>query len=476
MSNNAVSIWEKCLAFISDNISEQAFQTWFLPIKATKATGDILTIEVPSKFFYEWLEEHYVDLLKISLSKTMGPGSKLVYSIAMESNNPNKIAKTVNIPSSRTYKTSLQEVNRSYSTAQIEVKNPFIIPGLQKIKIDSQLNSIYNFDFFIEGDSNRLARSAGLAIAENPGGTSFNPLFIHGAVGQGKTHLCHAIGLEIKAIHPEKTVLYVTTEKFIQQFVEAVRNNNRNDFIQFYQLIDVLIMDDIQFLSGKPATQDVFFHIFNHLHQRGQQIILTSDKPPIEIQDIEQRLISRFKWGLSAELQKPEYSLRLEYLKFKSEKDGIEMPESVLELLAKHIKVNIRELHGALIWIIAQATLNKKEINDELAEVTISNFVSNSRKEISIDYIQNVVSKYFKIPIEDLQSKSRKRDIVQARHTAMYFAKKHTNASLASIGSKIGKRDHATVLHACKTVNNLAETNKLFKGYLEDIKRVLTSD
>lgn len=470
----AAGVWEKCLQFIRDNISEQAYSTWFLPIKPTKLKDQILTIEVPSKFFFEWLEEHYIKLLKVALHKSLGSEAKLVYSIVMEQNSSSP--HTVRIPSSSKTKIKPQEINQNIRSESIGVKNPFVIPGLQKLKIDSQLNTSYGFQNFIEGDANRLARSAGLAIAQRPGGTSFNPLFIYGGVGLGKTHLAHAIGLQVKENHPDKTVLYVSTEKFTQQFVDAVKNNNRNDFIHFYQLIDVLIMDDIQFLSGKRATQDVFFHIFNHLHQRGQQIILTSDKPPIEIQDMEQRLISRFKWGLSSDLQVPDHKTRLEILKNKVEHDGIDISENVLNQIAQSIRTNIRELEGALISIIAQASLNRKEITEELAEKTLQNFISNTRKEISIDYIQKVVCDYFKIPIEQVQSKKRKRDIVQARQLAMFFAKKYTNASLASIGNQIGKRDHATVLHACKTVRNLSETDKVFNGYVEDLKQKLAAE
>lgn len=471
MGKNAELVWGNCLEFIKDNIQEQAFKTWFTPIKAVKLQSSALTIQVPSKFFYEWLEEHYIQLLKVALQRELGKDAKLVYSIVMDQKYSGKDPYTVRIPSSNREKVKLQEVDAPMPIDSKKVKNPFIIPGLQKIKIDSQLNVNNSFANFVEGESNRLARSAGKAVAKRPGGTSFNPLFIYGGTGLGKTHLAQAIGLEAKENHPDKTVLYVSTEKFTQQFIDAAQSNNRNDFVHFYQMIDILIMDDVHFLSGKKGTQEVFFHIFNHLQQNGKQIILTSDKPPVDIQDMEQRLISRFKWGLSADLQPPDYETRLAILKFKIEKDGIEMPDEVVEYIAKNIKPNIRELEGCLNSIIAQATLNKKEITLELTKKTLSNFVSNSRKEISIDYIQKLVCDYFKIPIDLVQSKTRKRDVVQARQLAMYFAKKYTKASLSSIGSQIGKRDHATVLHACKTVRNLSETDRVFRGYVEDLNR-----
>ena len=464
-------MWDKCLSFIKDNIAEDAYNTWFLPIRPGKLNNNVLTIQVPSKFFYEWLEEHYIKILKSALQKELGSDAKLVYSILMDQKSEGREPFTVRIPSSNKEKPKPQEVEAPVNLQAGKMMNPFIIPGLQKLKIDSQLNHNYTFNNYVEGESNRLARAAGRAIAKRPGGTSFNPLFIYGGVGLGKTHLVHAIGLEVKEIHPEKTVLYVSTEKFTQQFIEAVKNNNQNDFIHFYQMIDVLIMDDIQFLSGKAKTQEVFFHIFNHLHQRGNQIILTSDKSPADIQDMEDRLISRFKWGLSADLQNPDYNTRLSILKQKLENDGIEFPDEVMDYIAQNIDTNVRELEGSLNSIIAQATLNKREITLDLTARTLSKLVQTARKEISIDYIQKTVCEYFKVKMEDIQSKTRKRDVVQARQLAMYFAKQYTKASLASIGKQIGKRDHATVLHACKTVKNLQETDKQFRGYIEDISR-----
>jgi len=354
------------------------------------------------------------------------------------------------------------------------LKNPFVIPGIQKVKIESQLNPSYNFDNFIEGDSNRLARSAGLAVANKPGGTSFNPLLIYGGVGLGKTHLAHAIGVQIKDKYPDKTVLYISSEKFTQQFIDSVKSNTRNDFIHFYQMIDVLLIDDVQFLSGKAGTQDVFFHIFNHLHQNGKQVILTSDKAPVDMQDIEQRLLSRFKWGLSAELQSPDLETRISILEKKLFRDGVEMPAEIVEYIAKNIKNNVRELEGVVISMIAQASFNRKEFTIGLAKQIVDKFVKNTKREISIEHIQKVVSKYFEMDVATLQSKTRKRHVVQARQLAMYFAKHMTKSSLASIGAQIGKRDHATVLHACKTVDNLTETDKQYKKYVDDLTEKLS--
>jgi chromosomal replication initiator protein len=474
MDVTAQSVWKNCLSFIKDNIQPQAYKTWFEPIVAVKLSDNALSIQVPSKFFYEWLEEHYVKILKVSLTKELGEQAKLVYIIKMENTYGNKQPFTEKIPSTNRGAVKSQDVDIPLKNKNPELKNPFVIPGIRNVKIESQLNPNYNFENFLEGDSNRLARNAGIAVANKPGGTSFNPLLIFGGVGLGKTHLAHAIGIDIKDKYPEKTVLYISAEKFTQQYIDSVKKNNRNDFIHFYQIIDVLIIDDVQFLSGKSGTQDVFFHIFNHLHQNGKQVILTSDKAPVDMQDIEQRLLSRFKWGLSAELQSPDFETRISILKNKLYRDGVEMPDEVIEYVAKHIKSNIRELEGAIISLIAQSSFNKKEITVSLAKEVVEKFVKNTKREVSIDYIQKVVSDYFQMDVSTLQSKTRKRHIVQARQLAMFFAKKYTKASLASIGSQIGKRDHATVLHACKTVDNLSSTDKQFRKYVEDLSKKLS--
>ena len=465
------SVWNNCLGFIKDNIQEQAYKTWFEPIIPVKLDVNILSIQVPSKFFYEWLEEHYVKLLKIALTKELGKEAKLVYVIKMENSFGSTKSFTEKIPSEYKPKMKSQKIEGSTTYFKTELTNPFIIPGIKNLKIDSQLNPNYNFNNFLEGDSNRLARSAGYAVSNRPGGTSFNPLLIFGGVGLGKTHLANAIGINIKQKFPEKTVLYISAEKFTQQYIESVKKNNRNDFIHFYQLIDVLVIDDVQFFSGKSGTQDVFFHIFNHLHQNGKQLVLTSDKAPVDMQEIEQRLLSRFKWGLSAELQTPDYETRVSIIKNKLNRDGVEMDDEIIFYVAKYIKTNIRELEGAIISLMAQSSFNRKNITIELAKVIVEKFVKNTKKEISIDHIQKVVSDYFQMDVSTLQSKTRKRHIVQARQLAMFFSKKFTKASLASIGTKIGRRDHATVLHACKTVDNLAFTDKQFRKYVEDLNK-----
>lgn len=475
MAKDHLTVWTNCLEVIKDNVSLQSFKTWFEPIKPIKLKNNVLTIQVPSQFFYEWLEEHYIGLLKKIVKKELGAEGRLEYSIVMENNQSNAKPYTVKVPTSNRQSVKNDPISMPLDINKDKsIRNPFIIPGLKKVNVESQLNPNYSFANFIEGDCNRLARSAGFAVANNPGGTAFNPLFIYGGVGLGKTHLAHAIGIETKDKHPEKTVLYVPSEKFTQQFIDAVRNNEHNDFIHFYQMIDVLIIDDVHFFAGKEKTQDVFFHVFNHLHQNGKQLILTSDKAPVELQGMEQRLLSRFKWGLSADLQSPDLETRIAILEKKMYAEGIDLPKDVIEYLAYSITTNVRELEGALISLIAQSSLNKKSITIELAKQMIDKFVKNTAREVSIDYIQKVVCDYFDLPIDMLKSKTRKREVVQARQIAMFFAKQMTKSSLANIGMHCGGKDHATVLHACKTVNNLMDTDKRFRGYIDDLKKKIS--
>ena len=467
--NQALNIWEECLFFIKDNIDEVAFETWFKPLVPIDLKGKILKIQVPSKFYYEWIEEHYLQLLKVALTKFIGSDAKLIYSIKMTADSDQNKGHLMDMPSSNRprVETRNRKTTKNFTP---EIKNPFAFPGIKKIHIDSQLNPHYTFDNFVEGHSNRLARNAAMAVSKKPGGTSFNPLLIYGDVGLGKTHLANAVGVEVKSKFPDKTVLYVSTEKFVQQYATATQRNNRNDFIHFYQMIDVLIVDDIQFLSGKLGTQDVFFHIFNHLHQNKKQIILTSDKSPVDMQDIEQRLLSRFKWGLSAELQKPDYETRKQIILNKLFADGVKLPDEVIEFIAQSIRTNIRELEGIIISLIAHASFDHREINLDLAQEIIQNYVKQIKKIYSIDMIKEVVAKYFNVDLDDIQSKSRKRDIVQARQFAMYFAKKITNKPYVEIGKNIGNRNHATVLHACKTIDNLKKIDKDFNRYYKDLR------
>ena len=468
MTKDHVEIWRECLAVIKDNVTDQGYKTWFEPIVPLSLDDNVLTLQVPSQFFYEYLEVHFIDLLKTVIKRYVGPKGKLEYRIPVDSANSSGL---ITLPST----------NRSFPKNPIGQPmpqrlsenpiNPFIIPGLKKLQIDSQLNENYTFDNFIEGECNRLARSAGMKIAKEPGKTAFNPLVIYSGTGLGKTHLCHAIGLETKRLHPEKTVLYVQAEQLSNQYVTANRNNNRPDFINFYQMIDVLIIDDIQFLSGKAGTQDVFFHIFNHLQQNNKQIVITSDKFPSDLQGMEERLLSRFKWGLTADLQSPDISTRTSIIREKLHDNGITFPEEVVEYISTNVRNNIRELEGVMNSLMAQSLLNRKNVTLEMAQQIIERYVRNTVKEVSVDYIINIVCEHFKITPEQMALNTRKHQVVQARQIAMYLSKRYSNASLVTIGQLCGKKDHATVHHACKAIADRLETDKQFKVMFADIEK-----
>jgi len=474
MNKNHVEVWENCLNIIRDNLTHQSFTTWFEPIVPLKIKENVLSIQVPSQFFYEWLEEHYIDLLKKTVKSELGKDGRLEYSVIVD--NSKKLApQTTNLPAASSKRASNPPVNLPIDVDnEKEIPTPFVIPGIRKVKINPQLKESYTFDNFIEGDCNRLARSAGISVASNPGKTSFNPLFIYSSVGLGKTHLAHAIGMLSKDNFPDKTVLYVTSDQFYNQFTDSVLNKTYKDFVHFYQMIDVLIIDEIHFLVGKTKTQEIFFHIFNHMHQTGKQVIITSDKPPAELQGMEERLLSRFKWGLSAELTLPEFNTRVKIIEKKLHSDGIKLPQDVIEYLAYTITTNIRELEGALISLIAQASFNKKEITLDLAKQLINNIVKEIDKEVSVDLIKKIVSEYFKVSINLINSTTRKREVVQARQLVMYFAKKYTKGSLENIGANCGNKDHATVLYACKTVNNLIETDKQYHKCVDEIEKIIS--
>ena len=461
MQTDYQTLWNKCLAVIKDIVPKAAFDTWFVPIVPLSYEDKKFTIQVPSQFFYEYLEEKYVNVLKVTLYRVIGQGTILNYRIMVDKTTGGTVDYPAENASTAVKKVTPKDANKA--------PNPFMTTAPQDL--DPQLNPKYNFDNYFEGTSNKLVRTAGEAVAQNPGKTTFNPLFIFGPSGVGKTHLCHAIGTRIRELHPEKKVLYVSSHLFRVQFTDAIRKNTTNDFLNFYQNIDVLLLDDIQELIGMDKTQNTFFHIFNHLHLSNKQLILTSDKPPVELKDIEQRLITRFKWGLSTQLLQPDYETKVKIIRNKAVKLNAEVPQEVVEFLAENINANVREIEGALSSLVANASFLGKKISITLAREILKVYVQFNQREITIEHIRKVVCEYMGLSAEVFNSPKRTREIAQARQIAMYLSKQHTKAPLTTIGAAIGGKNHATVLHACKAISNLMETDKVFCHQVEEIEK-----
>lgn len=457
------TLWEKCLIIIKDIVPEAAFKTWFTPIVPLSYEENKFTIQVPSQFFYEYLEEKYVNVLRVTLHRVLGHGVVLNYRVMVDKGSGGTVDYPTENGSIAVKKVTPKDANKA--------PTPFAQPMAQDL--DPQLNPKYTFDNYFEGVSNKLARTAGESIAQNPGKTTFNPLFIYGVSGVGKTHLCHAIGSRIRELHPEKKVLYVSSHLFRMQFTDAIRKNTTNDFLNFYQNIDVLLLDDIQELIGMDKTQNTFFHIFNHLHHLGKQLVLTSDKAPVDLLGMEERLITRLKWGLTAELGRPDPELRKKILRNKIDNDGIVISEEVFDFIAESVTDNIRDLEGILVSLMANAVIYNREIDMPLVKRVMSQAIRLEKAKITIQMIQDVVCKYFNLELAQIQTTSRKREIVQARQITMYLSKKYTNYSLSHIGKVVGKKDHATVLHACKTIKDQIEINKSFRSSVEEIEGML---
>ncbi|MEX2456665.1 MAG: chromosomal replication initiator protein DnaA, partial [Balneolaceae bacterium] len=440
-----------------------------------KLKDDTLTIQVPSQFWYEWLEEHYYNMLRSTIAKVLGKEGKLEYSVLLEKSDKLEDNRSVRLPQQPMPPSKPQEMNTYSDYHPGRIENPFVIPGIRKTNIESNLNNNYVFERYIEGDCNRLARSAAMAIAENPGKNSFNPFFIYGTTGLGKTHLVQSIGNKIKQqFGDEFSVLYVSSETFTNEFVQAIRNNRASEFSMFYRHIDVLIVDDIQFFSGKEKTQEEFFHIFNALHQEGKQIILSSDRAPKDVPDIEERLISRFSWGLSADLQIPEYETRYAILERKANDNGIYIDSNIIEFIAHNFKSNVRDLEGAIIKLLATASLKHvDEIDLQMAKSVLKDMVKSSHTQISIETIQNYVCEYFGIDTNKVREKTRKQEIVEARQMAMYLSKKFTKSSLKTIGLQFGGRDHSTVIHAITTIEERLSTSPKHKRILQELEQKL---
>jgi chromosomal replication initiator protein len=458
-----IVFWDQCLNIIRDNITESAYSTWFKPIKPLKFEENEFTIQVPSQFFYEYLEEKYADLIYATLSRVTAKVIILNYRVIVDNSN-NKEGHTTLQSDRYIYD------NQKTTTNLNKAPDSLVQKSIQEW--DSNLNSRQTFNNFFEGISNKLSRTIGETIANSPS-KNFNPLFIHGSSGVGKTHLCHAIGNKIIELHPQKKVIYISSHLFQVQFTDAYRKNITNDFITFYQGIDVLIIDDIHELASKKGTQNAYFHIFNHLHALGKQLIITADKAPMDIEGLEERLISRFKWGITAELSKPDIELRKKILNYKIKQDGLKIPIEIVDYIAENVTEHVRDLEGIITSLVAYSLVYNRDVDLELAKRVVGKTVKLEKKQITVDKIQDLVSSYFKIDLKEIHSKSRKREIVQARQVTMFLAKKHTDYSYSHIGSLVGKRDHATVLHACRAIQDSIEVDKGFRATMKDIEDML---
>lgn len=459
INDNLVELWNKCLTIIRDNIPEKTYKTWFADIKPLRYEDKELTVQVPSQFVYEFIEENFVELLRATLFKVMGEGTRLMYNVLTDKTNGLSV-KMESTSHPVTYSQAISKGNKS--------PNILLAPAVQDL--NPMLNPSCVFDNFVEGNSNKLSYSIALATAQNPGKTTFNPLFFFGASGVGKTHLVNAIGNRIKELSPRTRVLYVSAHLFQVQYTDSVRNNTFNDFINFYQTIDVLIIDDIQEFASLSKTQNTFFHIFNHLHQNGKQLIMTSDRPPVLLQGMEERLITRFKWGLTAEMEKPDFNLRKDILRCNIRRNGLIFPDNVIDYIAENITESIRDLEGIVNSIMVNATVYNKDIDLELAQSIVRKTINYRPRAITIDEILEKVCNHYSVSVESINTKSRKREVVQVRQISMYFAKTLLDISTSKIGQRIGNRDHATVLHAIKIVKDQMDVDKQFRSEMEEIE------
>lgn len=445
MELSKAQIWDKCLSIIKDNVSDDAFVKWFKPIVSIKYQDDCLWIQVPTHFYIEQIEEQYSDLIGKTLNRVCGKPTKLMYQVQI----------------------SDTQVNISTENRQKNQLAP-------KAELDPQLLRNLTFSNFVEGESNRLARTAGVSIANNPGKNIFNPLFVYGKSGVGKTHLLHAIGNASVEQNPRARVLYVSSHVFQVQYSQAYLQNKINDFIHFYQSVDVLLIDDVHELSGKTGTQNVFFHIFNHLHQMGKQIVFTCDRAPKDLVGMEDRLLTRFKWGLTAEMRQPDYQLRVDILHQKMQQNGLELPDEVVEYIARHAKDNVRDLEGILTSLFAHSIIEGRNTDLKLCREVVENSIQVFDEEkLSVESIEEEVCRYYHLDKNTLHSRSKKQEVARARQVAMFLSKKHTDKSYAYIGEVMGNRNHATVIHACKLVEQSLDLDKALNNDVQKIESAL---
>lgn len=448
--------WAQCQTILADNLTTTAYQTWFAPIVPLQFAQGKLVLQVKSEYIAKYIEENYLPLLSAVIVRVFGQGTKLEYRALVDSTS----GAGTTVPSAGMSAKPQQ-------TANTVIQQP------QSANFDTQLNESYTFDSFIAGEPNKLARNAGMSIAQNPGMSTFNPLFIYGGSGVGKTHLAYAIGNRIHRLNPYARVLYVSANTFKLQYQEAARTNRVPDFLNFYQAVDVLIVDDIQYFAGLKGTQDTFFHIFNYLQQSRKQLILTSDRPPIELKDIEERILTRFKWGLAAEITRPDYQLRRDILLSKMHRDGIEFSDEIVNFIAQNVRDSVRDLEGVIASLLAHSTLTEREIDLQLAEQVVSRIVAIQPRQTTVSDVIAAVAEYYNVAPKSILAQNRSREVSQARHVALYLSKELTKCSLTEIGFKMGRRTHATVLHSIALIKEQLELDPVLRQRVNQIQNAI---
>jgi chromosomal replication initiator protein len=467
--NDATVAWMRCLEIIKENVNYQAFKTWFEPAKPIRLEDATLTIQVPSQFFYEWIEEHFYSLVRKAIVQVLGERAHLIYHAVVDESLEPAEARVITLPARNVPSTHIPTaVLKGPATSGF-----MAAPQPQVQHAQPQLNPRLTFENFITGDANQLAYAAAKAVADNPGGTRFNPLVIYGGVGLGKTHLVQAIGHAILEKDPSRSVIYTSSERFTLEFVNAIQHNKSQEFTNYYRSVDVLIVDDIQFFADKEKTQDNFFHTFNALHQVGKQIILTSDVPPKQLRGVDERLISRFQWGLTTDIQPPDLETRIAILQKMSHDEGYHLPGEVIDYIARNVTSSVRELEGCLISLLAECSLRNLSLTLELTREVISGIASVPDPVISIEQIQQEVCKHLDLPLTLMVGKSRKQEIVFARQIAMFLIRELTNTSLKTIGNHFGGRDHTTVMHSISTIETLKATDEHTRRTLSAVRRAL---
>lgn len=449
MSAQLYDLWEKTLNIIKGELTEVSFNTWIKSALPLSITEDTIKLGVPNDFTKEILDTRYKELLINAIKLISNKRYNIEFTIASE-----EAVTTEKAEADSEQKKNVQATDEMTAT----------------------LNPKYTFDSFVIGNSNRFAHAASLAVAESPA-KAYNPLFIYGGVGLGKTHLMHAIGHFILQSNPKARVVYVSSEKFTNELINSIKDDSNIEFRNKYRNVDVLLIDDIQFIAGKERTQEEFFHTFNALHEANKQIILSSDRPPKEIPTLEDRLRSRFEWGLIADIQPPDFETRIAILKKKADVEKLDIPNEVMVYIASQIKSNIRELEGALIRIVAYSSLTNREVSVDLASEALKDIISNKKsKQITIEYIQEAVAAYYNLRVEDLKSQRRTRNVAFPRQIAMYLARKLTDMSLPKIGEEFGGRDHTTVIHAYEKISESLQKDEALQSAINDLSKKISQD